>query len=61
HGNPDDKGDGVHVFLGGHHRPYGWDRVGEFAGRLLCRFGDGAILRRQLGKSRVSANTSRFA
>ncbi|AHF68072.1 hypothetical protein PCH70_29190 [Pseudomonas cichorii JBC1] len=21
-------------FLGGHHRPYGWDRVGEFAGRL---------------------------
>ena len=34
HGNPDDKGDGVHVFLGGEHRPYCWDRVGDFAGRL---------------------------
>jgi len=36
HGNPDDKGDGVHVFLGGEHRPYCWDRVGDFAGRLRC-------------------------
>ena len=35
HGNPDNKGDGVHVFLGGHHRPYGWDREGDFAGRLV--------------------------
>ena len=35
HGNPDDKGDGVHVFLGGHLRPYCLDRVGEFAGRLV--------------------------
>uniref|UniRef100_UPI0030D75A2D DoxX family protein n=1 Tax=Pseudomonas silesiensis TaxID=1853130 RepID=UPI0030D75A2D len=34
HGNPDDKGDGVHVFLGGEHRPYRWDRIGDFAGRL---------------------------
>lgn len=34
HGNPDGKGDGVHVSLGGEHRPYGWDRVGELAGRL---------------------------
>ena len=34
HGNPDNKGDGVHVFLGGHHRPYSWDREGDFAERL---------------------------
>lgn len=34
HGNPDDEGDGVHVFLGGEHRPYCWDRVGDFAGRI---------------------------
>jgi len=37
--NPDDKGDGVHVFLGGHHRPYGWDREGDFAGRLVLSKG----------------------
>ena len=35
HGNPDNKGDGVHVFLGGEHRPYRWDRIGDFAGRLV--------------------------
>jgi hypothetical protein len=34
HGNPDDKGDSVHVFLSGQHRPYRWDRVGDFTGRL---------------------------
>lgn len=34
HGNPGDKSDGVHVFLGGYHRPYRRDRVGEFARRL---------------------------
>ena len=34
HGNPDNKGDGVHVLLNGYHRPYGWDRVADFAGRL---------------------------
>lgn len=25
---------GVHVFLGGEHRPYCWDQVGVLAGRL---------------------------
>jgi hypothetical protein len=34
HGNPDGKGDGVHVFLSGEHHPYCGDRVGNFAGRL---------------------------
>jgi hypothetical protein len=34
HGNPEDKGDGVQVFLSGEHRPYRWDRVGDFAGRF---------------------------
>jgi len=34
HGDPDNKGDGVHVFFGGEHRPYRWDRIGDFAGRL---------------------------
>ena len=34
HGNPDDRGDSVHVFLSGQHRPYRWDRVGDFAGRF---------------------------
>lgn len=37
HGNPDNKGDGVHVFLGGEHRPYRWDRIGDFGGRLPLR------------------------
>ena len=41
HGNPEDKGDGVHVFLSGEHRPYRRDRVGDFAGRLLRRGGEG--------------------
>ena len=27
YGNPKDKGDGVHVFLSGEHRPYRRDRV----------------------------------
>jgi hypothetical protein len=35
HGNPDDRGDSVHIFLSGQHRPYRWDRVGDFARRLL--------------------------
>jgi len=35
HGNPEDKGGGVHVFLSGEHRPYRRDRVGDFTGRLL--------------------------
>lgn len=34
HGNPDDKGDIDHVFLSGQHRHYGWDRGGDFSGRL---------------------------
>lgn len=38
HGNPEDKGDGVHVFLSGEHRPYRRDRVGDFAGRLHCLY-----------------------
>ena len=34
HGNADNKGDGVHVFLSGEHRPYRRDRLDDFAGRL---------------------------
>ena len=34
HCDPDDKDDGVHVFLSGEHRLYGWDQVGDFTGRL---------------------------
>lgn len=34
HCDPDDKDDGVHVFLSGEHRPYGWDQVDDFTGRL---------------------------
>lgn len=34
HNNPGDKGDVVHVFLSGQHRPYHRDREGDFAGRL---------------------------
>jgi hypothetical protein len=40
HGNPDDKGDGVHVFLGGEHRPYYRDRVGDFARPLPANESD---------------------
>jgi hypothetical protein len=35
HGNPENKDDVVHVFLSGQHRPYRWDPVSDFAGRLL--------------------------
>jgi hypothetical protein len=34
HGDPDDKGDSVHVFLNGEHRSYRGDRVGDFARQL---------------------------
>ncbi|WP_444547572.1 hypothetical protein [Pseudomonas syringae] len=34
HENPDDKGNGVHVFLSGEHRPYCSGLIGDLAGRL---------------------------
>ncbi|KWS87868.1 hypothetical protein AL050_23345 [Pseudomonas syringae pv. daphniphylli] len=45
HGNPDDKGDGVHVFLGGEHRPYCWGRVGALPGRLQINDAFGRMLK----------------
>ncbi|MDI3275927.1 hypothetical protein, partial [Pseudomonas sp. AL03] len=34
HENPDDRGNGVHVFLSGEHRPYCRGLIGDLAGRL---------------------------
>lgn len=34
HCDPDDKDDGVHLFLSGEHRLYGWDQVSDFTSRL---------------------------
>lgn len=55
-GNPDDKCDGVHVSLSEHHRPYRWDREGDFAGRLRP-----ASLRRSSGRFKFIGLTQHHA